>query len=430
MPELNMSDKFLQLPEEATSLSKPSPLAMLAATCNKIGGGTRGVPVHHHRPTPVPVQQHQQQPREIARPVPTNAGAVQHQHCQMKPAVHQYPHHPHPAVMGAHAPGHTMLPSPSSPSSGSLPLGYEMPPTPPAEHVMSMYHHHHIQDSHRIKSPPSCCPNAGFRHVPSSHPSAGLTVPHMHPHYHHQQALNPCHPAHPSMQMHHPHHASLSPTYISGHSPLHVSATPEEAWWSVTGAATPSLPPSPLSPPSHPFSFGASLYHHGHTSPPPPHHGLHLAGYPSPAQIAGLLEHKSLAKLAARRCRRCRCPNCQNPSSDPTKKKQHICHIPGCGKVYGKTSHLKAHLRWHSGERPFVCNWLFCGKSFTRSDELQRHLRTHTGEKRFVCTDCGKRFMRSDHLSKHLKTHALKKTNKQLSDDEEEDEEEYVDVMS
>ncbi|KAJ0063027.1 hypothetical protein NL108_010637, partial [Boleophthalmus pectinirostris] len=60
------------------------------------------------------------------------------------------------------------------------------------------------------------------------------------------------------------------------------------------------------------------------------------------------------------------------------KKKQHICHIAGCGKVYGKTSHLRAHLRWHSGERPFVCNWMFCGKRFTRSDELQRHRRTHT----------------------------------------------------
>ncbi|XP_060925305.1 transcription factor Sp1 isoform X1 [Limanda limanda] len=107
----------------------------------------------------------------------------------------------------------------------------------------------------------------------------------------------------------------------------------------------------------------------------------------------------------------CTCPFCKDGegSRDPTKKKQHICHIGGCGKIYGKTSHLRAHLRWHTGERPFVCGWSFCGKRFTRSDELQRHKRTHTGEKKFVCPECPKRFMRSDHLSKHIKTHLNKK---------------------
>ncbi|XP_011607166.1 transcription factor Sp4 isoform X2 [Takifugu rubripes] len=135
----------------------------------------------------------------------------------------------------------------------------------------------------------------------------------------------------------------------------------------------------------------------------------------SPEQLGSVQSSSEQDGPPNKRLRRvaCSCPNCRDGegrnSGDPTKKKQHICHMEGCGKVYGKTSHLRAHLRWHTGERPFVCNWIFCGKRFTRSDELQRHRRTHTGEKRFECPECSKRFMRSDHLSKHIKTHQNKK---------------------
>ncbi len=105
----------------------------------------------------------------------------------------------------------------------------------------------------------------------------------------------------------------------------------------------------------------------------------------------------------------CRCPNCLSAESlgnaGDKRKHLHNCHIPGCGKAYVKTSHLKAHLRWHSGDRPFVCNWLFCGKRFTRSDELQRHLQTHTGAKRFGCSSCPRVFLRADHLAKHMRVH-------------------------
>ncbi|CAL8104729.1 unnamed protein product [Calicophoron daubneyi] len=111
---------------------------------------------------------------------------------------------------------------------------------------------------------------------------------------------------------------------------------------------------------------------------------------------------------------RCTCWNCATGRNDiqydgiggrtrSSARKVHLCAL--CGKTYGKTSHLKAHLRWHNDERPFKCMFHFCNKAFTRSDELQRHMRTHTGEKRFVCDLCSKRFMRSDHLNKHKKTH-------------------------
>ncbi|KAF4521804.1 hypothetical protein B566_EDAN011389 [Ephemera danica] len=114
-----------------------------------------------------------------------------------------------------------------------------------------------------------------------------------------------------------------------------------------------------------------------------------------------------------------RCPYCGKAYYSSNSLNAHVrshehkeeevrCQWAGCGKLFDKPCRLRAHMRVHTGDRPYSCNFEGCTWSFSSASKLRRHQQKHTDERKFKCNvaGCPKAFLRSEHLREHLSTHA------------------------
>uniref|UniRef100_A0A7E4USE3 Zinc finger and BTB domain-containing protein 14 n=1 Tax=Panagrellus redivivus TaxID=6233 RepID=A0A7E4USE3_PANRE len=95
------------------------------------------------------------------------------------------------------------------------------------------------------------------------------------------------------------------------------------------------------------------------------------------------------------------------PLEDATphkRKKPVITSCEVCGLQLKYPSKIAAHMRTHTGEKPYVCQ--ICGRGFGLNTTLRMHVRRHLKQRLFNCTfpDCDRRFVNGALLNHHIQS--------------------------
>ncbi|PSN43378.1 hypothetical protein C0J52_17978, partial [Blattella germanica] len=78
-----------------------------------------------------------------------------------------------------------------------------------------------------------------------------------------------------------------------------------------------------------------------------------------------------------------------------------------CGKVFSTKQYRDIHLRIHKGEKPYVCK--ICNRAFTQRTSLVNHSALHSDHRPYPCHLCEKAFRRRETLIIHIRTHTGEK---------------------
>ena len=83
------------------------------------------------------------------------------------------------------------------------------------------------------------------------------------------------------------------------------------------------------------------------------------------------------------------------------KKRRFQCIV--CGYQFIRSTHLRRHMRLHTGAKPYACD--ICRRPFSRSDYMTAHVRSHYKEKIHCCCVCGGIYTNLEKFSEHCQTH-------------------------